>query len=251
MTGPRLLTLDIETSPSIVETWSLFKPFIGLNQVRAPGQVICFAAKYHDEKRVRFHSVHHDGWSKMMAAAQRLLSDADGVITYNGDAFDLKHLRRELILAGLNPPAPYKSIDLYKVVKQNFKFLSHKLDHVAQELGVGAKAHTGGYDTWRGCMAGDEKAWNTMRRYNKQDVVVTEALFDKLRPWMKNFPNMGLWLDSDAPLCPRCGSTSLQRRGTAIALTYKYARYQCQDCGSWSRGAKSESVASGDTRSIS
>jgi predicted RecB family nuclease len=34
------------------------------------------------------------------------------------------------------------------------------------------------------CEAGDESAWKRMRAYNKQDVRLTESLFDEFRPWI-------------------------------------------------------------------
>ena len=79
-------------------------------------------------------------------AAHDLLSEADVVVHYNGDKFDLPHLNREFVESGLGPPAPYASIDLLKTVKRKFRFPSNKLDYVVQKLRLGAKVSTGGYD---------------------------------------------------------------------------------------------------------
>ena len=42
--------------------------------------------------------------------------------------------------------------------------------------------------------------------------------------------------------CPKCGSTQFQRRGSTIALTRRYFRYQCTACGGWFRGTKTETA---------
>ena len=86
-------------------------------------------------------------------------------------------------------------------------------------------------------MAGKEKAWNLMRKYNKQDVVITEKLYDKLLPWIPNHPNKGLHDDID-DACPNCAGTDLRREGFAYTSLGKYQQYQCRDCGKWLRSGK-------------
>jgi hypothetical protein len=96
----KLLTLDIETSPNLAYVWALFDQNVGLNQLVEVGSVICFAAKWYGEKKIHYHSDHHDGHEAMVAAAWNLIDEADAVIHYNGKAFDIKHLNREFVLAG-------------------------------------------------------------------------------------------------------------------------------------------------------
>ena len=43
--------------------------------------------------------------------------------------------------------------------------------------------------------------------------------------------------------CPKCGSQKYQKRGTAMALTRVYVRYQCKSCGGWFRSTRSVSGA--------
>ena len=142
-----------------------------------------------------------------------LLNEADAVISYNGISFDMPHLNREFALLGLTPPAPYKNIDLIRTVRKEFNFPSNKLAHVVDALGVGGKMETGGFDLWVGCMNGDPKAWAKMRKYNLTDVKITEKLYDRIRPWIKGHPHLGMFLDAGADgelmACPNCGSTKL------------------------------------------
>lgn len=246
---PRILTLDIETMPAVVETWSLFRPMIGIEQVREPTRVACFAAKWHGDSRVSAFS-ELDGHDIMVTAAAHLLDEADLVVTYNGVSFDLPHLRREILRLDIAPPSPWKNIDLFRVVKRHFRFQSHKLAFVARELGLEDKADTGGYELWKRCMAGDERAWRTMIAYCRQDVRVTEALYDRLLPWISTHPNVNLWRDSETPACPRCGSGNLERRGYHHAVAQSYQQYRCRDCGAWSRGTGLIRKAAGETRPV-
>ncbi len=70
------------------------------------------------------------------------------------------------------------------------------------------------------------------------DVVLTERLFDRLRPWVPNLPHPALFDGTDPLSCPDCGSENLQKRGYAYTSLSKYQRFCCDDCGRWSRGGK-------------
>lgn len=230
-----VLTIDIETRPNLAYVWGLWDQNVGLSQIAEVGTVICFAAKWGHEKRTQFYSDHHDGHEATIHAAWDLLDAADVVIGYNSKSFDVKHLHREFVLAGMPPPAPHRDIDLLTVAKQRFRFVSNKLDNVANELGLGTKVKHSGFDLWLGCMADDPKAWATMKRYNIGDVKLTEALYDYLRPWIKNPPHPGLY-GGARDGCPSCGGTNLDRNGDAPALSRRYRQYRCLDCGAHSRG---------------
>jgi DNA polymerase elongation subunit (family B) len=233
----KILTIDIETSPNLAHVWSIWQQNVGLSQLLDSGEVICFAAKWHGQKKVMFFSTFHDGKEAMVKAAHELLTEADVVVHYNGDRFDLPHLNREFIEQGLEPPAPYHSVDLMKAVKRKFRFTSNKLDYVVQKLNLGAKATHTGHQLWRDCLEGKQSAWNMMRKYNKMDVVVTEKLHDKILPWIPNYPSHNLY-ENLPDGCPACGSSHLQSRGMARTSMGSYQRFQCVDCGKWARGNK-------------
>lgn len=236
MNGPKILVLDIERFPNVVHKWSLFdKHPTPLNMVEQFGSTVSFAAKWYGKGKVEFYSDFHDGHGEMVEQAHRLLDEADIAITYNGDSFDLPHLRKEMVVQELGPHSPVLSVDLYKVVRKHYRFESNKLDHVAQQLGVGSKVAHSGHSLWRRCMAGEEKAWALFRRYNIGDVRLTERLYDRLRPWISNHPHMGLFLGEENA-CNRCGSTDLERRGFAHTPLSSYQQYRCRQCGGWLRG---------------
>src|ERR1039457_4983382 len=224
MTGCSMIkvTFDVETSPNIVATFGLFNQNIGINQILTPSKVICWAAKFYDEKQVRFASTFHDGEETMVKQMHEILEQTESVITYNGNSFDLPQMARMFQSYDLKPPAPSRRIDLYRTVKSVFKFPSSKLDYVCQELGIGAKTAHAGMDLWLKCMENDTAAWNLMRQYNRNDVVLTEKLYDKLLPWIPNHPSESV--DTGGDVCPNCGSFDLQRRGFSTTKTAKYQR---------------------------
>ena len=237
--GPRILLVDLETSPNLADVWGIWQQNVALSQLRATTAVICFAAKWYDEKQVHFYSDYHDGHAKMIKHAHRMLDEADIVITYNGINFDIKHFQREFVLAGLNPPSPFKNIDLLRVVKSQFRFVSNKLQHVSDQLGIGQKTPHTGHELWVKCLEGDEKSWALMKKYNIQDVHLTQRLYDRLGSWIKDHPSYALYTGIEHSW-PRCGGTRIQKRGLAYTTTGSYQRYQCRDCGGWSKGKSQE-----------
>lgn len=199
--------------------------------------MISYAAKWVGEPQMFFDSVHHSKPPSMLKRLHKLISEADAVIHYNGQSFDMPIINMAFIKAGLQPPAPYRQIDLLKVARRKFKFASNKLSYVSEQLGIGSKVEHEGFGLWLKCMAGDEKAWAKMKQYNIGDVKLLEKLYFKLRPWITNHLNIGIAKHEESCVCPSCGSASLQRRGYSMTNAAKYQRWQCQSCGSWSRSS--------------
>jgi uncharacterized protein YprB with RNaseH-like and TPR domain len=238
----KVLFLDLETTPMTAHTWGLWDQNISINQILDHTEVMCFGAKWKGKDKVIFKSSHHHGKKEMLQEIHKLIDEADAVVGWNSAAFDMKHLNREFLEAGMFPPSPTRDIDLMRAVKAKFKFPSNKLDYVAQKLGVGAKVKHSGFDLWIKCMAGNNKAWKEMKEYQIKDVELLVELYDKLLPWIPAHPNTALYDDVEGG-CTSCSSLRLERRGFAISSTGKYQRYQCKDCGSWMKGSKSEATA--------
>ncbi len=233
---PRILLLDCETFPNLVFTWGLWNQTIGINQIVDAGYTLCWSAKWLGEKDIMFSSIHRDGNERMMKTLHGLLNEADIIIGYNSDRFDLPTINKEMIRVGLKPPSPYKKIDLLKTARNQFRFSSNKLDYIAQFLGLGHKVKHKGFELWKECAEGDEGAWRKMEAYNKHDVRLLERVYKVMKPWVKNHPNLNIWADS--AVCPHCASKHIQARGTYPTKDGLYQRYQCKDCGSWFRGKK-------------
>lgn len=232
----KILLLDIETSPNTAHVWGLWQQNVSINQLMESSYVLCYAAKWLNSDEMLFDSVQQSKPKAMLKGIHGLLNEADAVVHYNGTKFDIPTLNKEFLLHRYAPPSPYKQIDLLRVARSQFRFPSNKLDYVAQRLGLGKKTHHEGHELWVKCMNGDDSAWKVMEKYNKQDVVLLESVYNRILPWIKNHPNHNLF--TDYPACPTCAGSRLQKRGTAISTTGTYQRYQCKDCGTWSQGVK-------------
>lgn len=241
MSDMKILTLDIETTPNDVYAWGLWQQNIMLPFLKEPTRMLSWAAKWVGDDHVYFASEASQGRKIMVKEIYKMVNEADAIITFNGKSFDMKHLNREFMEQGLLPPTPYHNIDLLQTVRQNFKLPSNKLDYVAQWLGLETKLQHTGLQLWIDVMQGDDKAWEMMEDYNVQDVIVTENVYFKLRGWIKNHPNHGLYIeDQESPVCRNCGGTHIHSKGNEYDTTgvFAYARYKCQDCGANLRGRK-------------
>lgn len=237
----KILFLDIETAPTTAYVWGMWEQNVGMNQIVKPGYVLSYAAHWLNSDEVLYNSIQRIDKRTFLQSIHELLTEADVVVHYNGKKFDIPTINREFVLEGMLPPANYKQIDLLTVVRKHFKFPHNKLDYVSRALGCGGKLKHAGFEMWVGCMNGDQDAWQQMQEYNIEDVVILERLYRKLLPWINNHPNHGLYADV-ADVCPNCGGVHLQRRGYSYTAAGKYQRYQCNDCGSWSRSKKTVAV---------
>lgn len=247
MSGPRILTVDIENAPILGAVWSLWNNDVHLNQIHSDWYLLSWAAKFSDEDKVRSDSLYKhrklyrqdpENDSLILKSLAPLLEQADVIVGHNSDKFDLPKIRTRMLFHGMRPPVTGQQVDTLKIAKSQFRFSSNKLQYIAQQLGVGEKEDTGGYELWAGCLRGDKDSWEKMLRYNENDVILTEKVYVALRGWAKNTPNYGLYVDNDSPMCPACGSLDIGTKGYRYTSVAKYRRYQCKDCGFRPRGRK-------------
>jgi len=236
MKSPKILAVDIETKPIVAYVWKLFDENVGLNQIIDPGGLLCIGARFVDEKKSYFYSEWKDGQQGMLEKIHELISQADAVVTYNGDRFDLRKLNGQFLRFKLPPVAPITSIDVLKTVKK-LGLTSNKLAFVAPYLEVGRKIDTHGFELWRQVMDGDERARRRMHLYCMRDVNVLINLYLRIKPYMVDHPHLA---DRKGNSCANCGSTHVHSRGYRRTRHYKIQRLQCQDCGSWSHGTRTK-----------
>lgn len=245
----KILTLDLEMAPSVVHRWASWgNDTTGVEQVIDPGHLLCAAYRWHSDPDglvgfVRSSRYELKGEYIPNHGLRTLwdqLDFTDVLVTYNGKKFDIPKLNTEFLLAGFDPPSPFQHIDLYQVIRKNFGFFKNGLDYVTRQVLELGKAQHEGHSLWVKCMAGDPEAWETMRGYNVNDVIITEQLYDKLIPWIPAHPNVLLYEEDPIGIaCTRCGSANYQKRGFRVASTRRYQQYQCNECGGWFRDTRS------------
>lgn len=237
----KILLFDIETSPNLAYIWGIYEQ--NAISVERDWFVMCFAAKWLDEKRVINYSIDKfplykkDKFDDRCVLEQlwHLLDNADVVIAHNGDSFDIKKVNARFIELGFEPPSPYITVDTLKLARKHFKFDSNKLNDLGEHLHIGRKVKHEGFKLWKDCLNGKKSAWNLMNKYCKQDVVLLEKLYFKLLPWIKTRYNFNV-VNNTSYACPTCGSLKLEKRGFNFTKTGKYQRFKCKDCLSWSQG---------------
>jgi DNA polymerase elongation subunit (family B) len=235
----KTLILDIETSPIMGKVWSLWEQNLSLDQIENDWFIMSYAAKWLDGEDIYYNDCRENIGEdfELLSDLHGLLSEADIVVAHNGDKFDIPKINARLLLNGLPPPSPYKTIDTLKMAKRTFKFTSNKLAYLTDALCSNKKqkhVKFAGWTLWNECMAGNNEAWDEMYEYNCMDVISLEELYLILRPWMPNHPTIGAFDDLEVCSCPKCNSSKVVKRGFFHTSKGKYQRYICTDCGGWS-----------------
>jgi uncharacterized protein YprB with RNaseH-like and TPR domain len=238
--APKILLFDIETAPLQVYVWRLGDQHVGIEQIVTDWHLMSFAAKWLGESRMQYADQRHEknvaNDKKTLLKLHDLLDQADIVVTQNGKQFDSKKVNARFIQNGIQPPSPYKHIDVLTIKRKVFGFTSNKLAYTSKILN---ETHTKsehkefhGLALWRECLKGNPRAWREMERYNKLDVLSLEEEYLKLRAW--DSP-VSISLDSG---CRSCGGHDLEKRGYKHTDTGKYQQFQCRGCGAWNRSGE-------------
>ncbi len=234
MPRARILFVDIETSPNIGYTWGRWEQ--NVIAFKKEFEILSFAYKYLAEKQVYCVTVEGKrGDYALCKQLQSVLNSADIVIAHNGDSFDLKKINARLVFHELEPCKIPTTIDTKKVAKRYFGFNSNALNELGEYLKLGHKVKHEGINLWLKCMAGDSKAWAKMEHYNKRDVVLLEKVYIRLRPWIKNHPNIAK-IEMGDGICPNCGSDDVMKRGLRATHASLQQQYWCRKCSSWFLG---------------
>lgn len=241
---PNILILDIETAPIKAYVWSLWKQNVYIDQIISNWFMLTWSAKWLYSTDVMSDAITPEevlveNDSRITYSLLELLNKADVVIAHNGMSFDIPKINARAIINGFAPPSPYQQIDTLQIARKQFGFSSNKLDALATIFGMPGKIKTE-FKLWVDCVNGVQEAITQMETYNRQDVVVLEEVYLKLRPWTKGHINLGLYMDSDVPVCPNCGSKHIHEDGNFYYTPAgRYKTFRCE-CGAISRGRKNQ-----------
>lgn len=210
---------DVETSASVVYSFSRFKAFIKPDQVIKEPYLLTWAGKYVGNpniisyKLTDFPETFEEDCSndlELVKALWKILDDCDIFVAHNAK-FDVGWFNQRCLFWGLNPPSPYKVIDTLRELKQICALPSNSLAASANYFELpNRKLDNAGWSLWQRCMEGDKEAFLEMETYNIGDITTLEDLYLKLRPFMKCHPNVALYLNVEREACVACGSTHLE-----------------------------------------
>jgi hypothetical protein len=239
----RICLMDTETSPNLSYVWARYEQ--NVIDVHTDWYFLCFAYQFIGDKKVTVKSLpDYDRWKidteddyDLCVDLWKLFDEADIIICHNA-AFDVKKAYAKFVTHKLGVPSPCRIICTLKMARQFFKFDSNKLDDLGKMLGVGRKTKHTGKHLWFDCMKGMKSAWRLMTRYNAQDVSLLRLVYDRLKPFATNHPNLNMYIDDGRPACPTCLSPRIHKRGFAYTSKLIYQQYRCVDCGAWHRGER-------------
>lgn len=243
---PKILIFDLETAPlrAFVFQKSVWGGNVGADQVISEWYMLCWSAKWlfndhiYSSRLTSKESLAEDD-SRIVKDLWKLLDEADIVVAHNATGFDVPNMNTRLLVNKLPPTSPYQIIDTKQVAKRQFGFTHNSLNALARIFGFEPKMETD-FELWKKCVNGDEKSLKYMEEYNKGDVELLERVYLVLRPWIKGHPNLGLYVESEEPVCPNCGSHELKWVTDKFFYTgaSKFPLYQCK-CGAFGRLRKS------------
>lgn len=241
-TQPRILVLDIETKLLDLRAFGIrdqFIPHTAIRNIPASAKLVhCVGLKWLGKRKVTVLSEWEHGYTGMIRGTRDALDEADAVLGFNQEVFDMRKLAGQCALERIHPFKPPTNIDLYKTVRK-WGFPSSKLDYIAQAFGIGRKVKHPGYEMWDRALDGCPKAQAMMARYCAGDVRLTEQVYERLLPYLDNHPRLG---NRHGLTCPNCGSDRLTSQGWKVTRTTRVQSLKCGECGSWTQG-KRERIA--------
>ena len=161
-TLPKILVLDIETSPILLFAWQLFKPRPNHTDIFQDWHIFSWAAKwllddqmYSDVLTPKEAKAHTD--SRVCKSLWQIVDDADIIIAHNGKSFDIRKFNARFMLNGLKPPSPYSVIDTLTESRKMAMHTTHRLDYLSKLFGGTGKIENE-KGLWQKCFAGDAEA---------------------------------------------------------------------------------------------
>ncbi len=241
----KTLVFDIETLPMEVFVWDTGEQFVRHDQIKKDWSVGAWGAKWLNAppSKVIYRDTRFQKDPRrdvdILHPMRNLLDEAEVVITQNGKKFDVRKLNARFIELGIRPPSPFLHIDNYREIKKIAAFTSHSLEYLTEKLNKKYKKlkhkKYPGLSLWKECLRKNHDAWDEMKRYNIHDVLSTEELYLNTRAWFPTtVPDV---YQSTENKCGTCGKAKI-KRGVGRNKNGFYQRYQCQSCGSWSKGEK-------------
>jgi hypothetical protein len=231
----QVLFYDIESAPMLTYLWDLKNSgYVNPDMVVEPPFLLCWAAKWADDDeilhgRLTGKEAKRQDDSRIVNNLAELIRQADVIVAHNGDRFDLPKLNARLAVFQAPPLGNVRTIDTLKLARSAFKFPSNRLGELAASLGIDGKFPTT-FDLWRRARSGDVPALKEMDLYCRQDVLVLEAVFDLLKPYVKRLPRMVDAGQYGQRVCPSCGSSALEPDGLHRTNASSFRRFRCTEC---------------------
>lgn len=170
--------------------------------------------------------------SRLVKDALSILAGADMWFTWYGTRHDVPLVNSRAVKHGLPILPPIPHVDGWRVSKYNLRLPSNRLASVSSFLELPEKTPIKS-DMWVRARAGYMNGLKYVYAHGLQDVVVTREVYKRMRPLIREHPNVS-HMNGVANGCPSCGGVKVQKRGVTVSLKRVKQRYWCPTCGSWS-----------------
>ena len=247
----KILYYDIEIAKAVFEIKAydrkLYTKYLPSDAIKHPKWLICAAWKWLDENHVsgvsvlndpeRFKNDFRDDYF-VVKTLRDVIDQADIVVGHNANNFDWKELKAKIVYHNL-PPLPHpQMIDTLKFARSECRFMANDMKYLCKQLECseqkGSSADRDKIDD--GCPDAIKKEL----KYCMQDIRAGVKLYERVKPYMSNHPNLGLYeVGVHHHQCPRCLSHDVIKRGFRYTKAGKYQQFKCKACGSWSQSGKS------------
>lgn len=222
----KILFFDIETS--------------GVNALRSDlGFVILFGYKWSYEKEAKVITIDQTSLknfddNNLLTQASIIFEKADLVVGHFASVFDRRFIQGRLLINSLPPIPPTKMRDTCMIARSVANFSSNRLKYLAKILDLEHQKLENDWPlAWFKVMRGDMNQLQKLGRYCKGDVLATEELYYKLRP----FDQAHNRIITNRNLCGVCGG-DIHYRGYMFVNSNRYRRYKCKKCFRWGRDTK-------------
>lgn len=204
------------------------------------GRILTFGYKFSDEKKVKtidifdspkFNKDPTDD-KEVVKEIIKIFDKADILCGWYSSRFDLPFINSRILFHKLKPLPRMPHLDLWKTSRYELALHSNRLQSFSDFTGLGQKTALSG-PIWVRASAGHKPSLKYISKHCIKDVEILEKAYYKLRPLIRGHPDLNQRGD-----CPFCNEPALTKRGFLITVKNKYQRFQCQNCGSWSRGER-------------
>lgn len=167
------------------------------------------------------------------------LGGADALLAHYGDRFDRPYLNTRALAHGLRPLPPVAFIDPWRIIRKELTLTNNRLGSVSDLARCDRTKYHLPWHDWQAAAYGDRKALKRMEDYCVNDVETLVQEYEIIRPLIYHHPyTAAMPAPGAGPQCPACGGHRLTRQGSRRTKRQVIERLQCQDCGTWSQGAR-------------
>lgn len=216
----KILVYDIETSRATAKVFWTGKQYVSYKQIIQEPQIITIAWKWLGSENVNHATWDIDNHSdkQMVETFLKDYNKASMVIGFNNDNFDNRWVNARAMKYNLDVNTFVRSLDIYKQEKRLFRLLSYSMDYSSLYSKVERKQSNDGMLMWdmieMGTLEQQKEYLSKMLDYNIGDIITTEELYLRLRPYLKHVSHLGVSVGLEKWSCPDTGSTNVDLYNT-------------------------------------